>query len=101
MAEVAQQSRSRGRRRVIGKVTAAQRTPKTIRVAVQYRVRHRKYCKYVRRQTVMHVHDEKSEARQGDRVEIVECRPISKMKKWRLVQVVQKAPQEVAAVASV
>ncbi len=100
MAEVAQQSRSRGRRRVIGTVTAAQRSPKTIRVAVQYRVRHGKYSKYVRRRTVMYVHDEKNEARLGDRVEILECRPMSKMKKWRLVQVVQRAPQEVAAIAS-
>ncbi|HSW44370.1 MAG TPA: 30S ribosomal protein S17, partial [Phycisphaerae bacterium] len=69
MAEAAQQNKTRGHRRgVVGIVTSANKTPKTLRVAVQYRVKHPKYCKYVRHRTVVHAHDEKSEARLGDRV---------------------------------
>jgi small subunit ribosomal protein S17 len=82
------------RRRVIGVVTAAQKTPKTLRVVVQYRVKHPGYGKYVRHRTVLHAHDEKGEARQGDRVELAHCRPLSKTKNWRLVRVVIRAPQD-------
>lgn len=95
MAEAAQPKANRGqRRRVIGMVTAAHKTPKTLRVVVQYRVRHPRYGKYVRHRTVLHAHDEKGEAALGDRVELVECRPISRTKKWRLVRVVTRAPQD-------
>ncbi len=101
MVQAAEQSQARKRRRrVIGIVTAAQRTPKTLRVVAQYRVRHAKYGKYVRHRTVMHVHDEKNEARLGDRVEIAECRPISKLKRWCLVRIIDRAPQETATAAS-
>ncbi len=100
MAQAAEQSQARQRRRrVIGIVTAAQRTPKTLRVVSQYRVRHGKYGKYVRHRTIMHVHDEKNEARVGDRVEIAECRPLSKLKRWRLVRILDRAPQEMATAA--
>ncbi len=75
----------------IGVVTSASRN-KTIRVRVAYSVRHAKYGKLLRRATVLHAHDERNEARVGDRVEIMECRPISKTKSWRLVRVVEKAP---------
>jgi len=95
MAEAAQPKASRGQRRlVIGVVTAAHKTPKTLRVIVQYRVKHPRYSKYVRHRTVLHAHDEKGEAALGDRVELVECRPLSKTKKWRLVRVVTRAPQD-------
>ena len=95
MAEAAQSKATRGqRRRVIGIVTAARKTPKTLRVVVQYRTKHPRYSKYVRHRTVLHAHDEKGEASLGDRVELVECRPLSKTKKWRLVRVVTRAPQD-------
>jgi small subunit ribosomal protein S17 len=100
MAEAAQDSRTRGRRRLTGIVTSANKTPKTLRVVVQYRVKHRKYSKYMRHRTVLHVHDEKSEARTGDRVEIMECRPVSKTKTWRLVKVIERAPQEMEPAAA-
>jgi small subunit ribosomal protein S17 len=77
----------------VGLVTSDARD-KTIRVEVPFSVRHSKYGKYTRRRTVHHAHDEKNEARKGDRVEIMECRPISKTKSWRLVRIVEKAPQE-------
>ena len=66
---------------------------KSIRVTIDYKVRHLKYNKYIRRQTRLGVHDERNESKVGDLVEITECRPMSKMKSWRLVRVIQKAVQ--------
>jgi len=64
---------------------------KTITVELRRLVRHEKYGKYVYRTTRCHVHDEKNEAREGDTVEIMETRPLSKQKRWRLVRIVQRA----------
>ena len=81
------------RRMVTGVVTVANKTPKTIKVSVQYQMRHPKYGKTLRRLTKYTAHDEKGEAHAGDTVELIECRPISKTKVWRLVRVVRAAPQ--------
>ncbi len=78
------------RRQMIGLVTSDVRD-KTIRVQVDRLVKMPKYGKYLRRYTVLHAHDEKNEARTGDRVEVAECRPISKSKTWRLVRIVTRA----------
>ena len=67
---------------------------KTRKVAISFSVRHPKYGKYLRKKTVLHVHDEKNESKKGDRVEIAECRPISKTKSWTLLRVLEAAPQE-------
>lgn len=80
------------RNRVIGIVTS-DKVSKTRKVVFEYLARHAKYNKFVKRQTVLHVHDEKNESRAGDQVEVMSCRPISKMKTWRLVRVVTKATQ--------
>ena len=64
---------------------------KSIRVTIDYKVKHPKYGKYVRRRTKLGVHDEQNVAGVGDLVEIAECRPYSKDKSWRVVRVVQKA----------
>lgn len=74
----------------VGVVTSDMRD-KTIRVEVAFQVRHAKYGKFLRRAIVLHVHDPANEAHVGDRVEIAECRPISKTKHWRLVRVLHKA----------
>jgi small subunit ribosomal protein S17 len=66
-------------------------TDKTIKVVIDYKIKHPKYGKYMGRRTKLSVHDPKNESGLGDRVEIVECRPISKTKSWRLVKVVKKA----------
>lgn len=66
---------------------------KTIKVRIDRLVKHAKYGKYLRRRSVLHVHDEKNEAKVGDVVEIVECRPISKTKTWRLSKVIRRAVQ--------
>jgi small subunit ribosomal protein S17 len=82
------------RRIVTGRVTVANKTPKTIKVSVEYQTRHSKYGKTLRRLTKYTAHDEKGEAHAGDTVELMECRPISKTKVWRLVRVLRAAPQD-------
>lgn len=66
---------------------------KSVRVAIDYKVRHPKYGKYIKRRTKLAVHDEHNQSSPGDLIEIVGCRPYSKNKSWRLVRVVQKAVQ--------
>jgi small subunit ribosomal protein S17 len=80
------------RNRVIGMVTS-DTVNKTRKVVFEYLARHAKYNKYVKRQTVLHVHDEKNESHVGDQVEVMVCRPISKSKTWRLVRIVTKGTQ--------
>lgn len=64
---------------------------KSITVLIERRVKHPVYGKYMTRSTKLHVHDENNESRAGDKVEIVECRPMSKTKSWNLVRVVERA----------
>jgi small subunit ribosomal protein S17 len=64
---------------------------KSIKVAIEYALRHPKYGKLMRRRTVLGVHDELNKAAVGDVVGIAQCRPYSKLKKWRLVNVIKKA----------
>ena len=64
---------------------------KTRKVGVQWAVRHPKYGKYIKRRTVLQVHDDSNQSHKGDRVEVAECRPISKTKSWVLTRVVEKA----------
>jgi small subunit ribosomal protein S17 len=64
---------------------------KSIKVTIAYKTPHPLYHKVVNRQTVLHVHDEKNETKVGDKVEVMETRPISRLKRWRVVSIVQKA----------
>lgn len=80
---------------LIGVVTS-DRTSKTRRVNVERLTQHSKYKKIVRDRTVCYVHDEEEESKMGDTVEIVECRPRSKSKRWELVRVV-KSVSDVAS----
>jgi len=66
---------------------------KSVKVALDYKVKHPKYGKYIKRRTKIGVHDEHNQSGVGDVIEIAECRPISKTKSWRLVKVVKKAGQ--------
>jgi small subunit ribosomal protein S17 len=77
------------RRTCLGVVLSGKRD-KTIRVQVEELTRDTRYSKYLRRRSIMHVHDEKNEAQLRDTVEIAETRPISKSKSWRLVRVVKR-----------
>ena len=67
---------------------------KSITVVVQRLVKHPLYEKFLRRKTKLHAHDEKNEANIGDTVEIMETRPVSKLKRWRLVRVVARAEED-------
>jgi len=64
---------------------------KSVKVTVAYKTPHPLYHKVVNRQTVLHVHDEKNETKVGDKVEIMETRPLSRLKRWRVVSILQKA----------
>ena len=74
----------------IGLVTS-NRMDKTITVAVERKVKHPIYGKFVKKTTKVHAHDDKNECTIGDMVRIMETRPMSKTKRWRLVEVVEKA----------
>jgi small subunit ribosomal protein S17 len=64
---------------------------KSIKVTVAYKTPHPLYQKVVNRQTVLHVHDEKNETKIGDKVEVMGTRPLSRLKRWRVLNILQKA----------
>ncbi len=74
--------------RRIGVVSSDARD-KSRKVVISFQAKHPKYGKYLKKRTVINVHDEKNESHKGDRVEIAECRPISKTKSWVLVRVLE------------
>ena len=81
----------RGYRKVREGLVVSDKMEKTIVVEVEDRVKHALYAKVIRRTTKLKVHDEQNVAGIGDRVQIMETRPTSATKRWRLVQVVEKA----------
>jgi len=64
---------------------------KTITVLIERRVQHPIYGKYITRSTKLHVHDEDNQCKEGDLVRVEQCRPLSKSKSWRLVDIVERA----------
>ncbi|HYK44439.1 MAG TPA: 30S ribosomal protein S17 [Parafilimonas sp.] len=72
-------------------VVSSNKMDKTITVAVERKVKHPIYGKFVKKTTRFHAHDEKNECTIGDIVKIMETRPLSKIKRWRLVEIVEKA----------
>ena len=85
MTEVREQRKIR-----VGKVVS-DKMDKTIVVAIEDNVRHPKYGKIIKRTVKIHAHDEKNECAIGDKVAVMETRPLSKTKRWRLVEIVEKA----------
>ena len=77
-------------RRILIGVVTSDKAAKTRRVEIERLVRHPRYSKVIRKKTVCHVHDEANESSMGDKVEIEESRPLSKLKRWRLIRVVEK-----------
>ena len=71
-------------------VVTSEKMNKTVTVMVGRRTKHPKYGKYISLSTKYHVHDEKEACNEGDTVLIQECKPISKTKSWKLVEVIQK-----------
>ena len=72
-------------------VVKSNKMEKTITVTVERKVKHPIYGKFVKKTTSFHAHDEKNECTIGDVVRIMESRPLSKTKRWRLVEVIEKA----------
>jgi small subunit ribosomal protein S17 len=74
----------------LGKVVS-DKADKTITVRIDIAKRHRRYRKIVRSSSTVHVHDERNDANEGDLVRVVECRPMSRSKRWRLVEILERA----------
>jgi small subunit ribosomal protein S17 len=89
MAEI-QNTEARNLRKIRVGVVTSNKMAKTITVAVERKVKHPIYGKFVKKTTKFHAHDEKNECSIGDLVRIMETRPLSKTKRWRLVEVVEK-----------
>ena len=85
------QPEKRGKRRVETGVVTSDKMNKTRRVEIPRLVKHPRYGKYIKRRTICKVHDENNESHVGDTVEIMETRPLSKTKCWRLVRIVTKS----------
>jgi small subunit ribosomal protein S17 len=81
----------RGRRNELQGTVVSAAMDKTITIRIDHAKPHPKYHKIVRRSTRLHAHDERNEAGVGDVVRIVETRPLSKLKRWRMVEIVEKA----------
>ena len=82
----------KGTRTLSGKVTST-KMDKTIAVVIERQIKHPVYGKYIRRTTKLLAHDEQGEAHEGDTVTITPCRPMSRRKSWRLLEVLEKAAQ--------
>ncbi|NLX69659.1 MAG: 30S ribosomal protein S17 [Clostridiales bacterium] len=81
----------RGRRKVRVGTVVSDKMDKTVVVAVETLVKHKLYGKFVKRTKKFKAHDENNECRIGDKVRIMETRPLSKDKRWRVVEIVEKA----------
>ena len=84
-------SEARGIRKTRVGVVVSDKMDKTITIAVKYRVRHPLYGKIMNRTTKIKAHDEKNECAIGDTVRVMETRPLSHDKRWRLVEIIEKA----------
>ena len=82
--------KTRGMKRQVSGIIISNKMDKTITVKVERRVKHPVYGKIVRMSTKLTAHDEKNECNEGDTVKIMETRPLSKNKRWRLVEVIER-----------
>jgi small subunit ribosomal protein S17 len=81
----------RSARKVREGVVVSNKMDRTIVISIVERVRHPKYAKFVQRTKKLYAHDEANDAQVGDRVRVMETRPMSKLKRWRLVEVLERA----------
>ena len=87
----------RSERKTLVGLVSSDKMAKTITVQVERFARHPRFGKYVRGSTTCYAHDEKREAHTGDRVEIMETRPLSRLKRWRLVKVLARSGETAPA----
>jgi small subunit ribosomal protein S17 len=76
----------------VGRVVS-NKADKTVTIKIERQVQHPLYGKYIKRTSKVHAHDEDNSCNQGDLVKIVQCRPISKTKAWRVVEILERAPE--------
>jgi small subunit ribosomal protein S17 len=86
-------------RRAIGRVVS-NKMQKSVTVSIERLVKHPAYGKFIRRTTKLMAHDEDGACKEGDTVAIVECRPISKRKSWKVVEILERAPVETQATSA-
>jgi small subunit ribosomal protein S17 len=76
----------------VGRVVS-NKSDKTVTIKIERQVQHPLYGKYIKRTSKVHAHDEENSCSEGDLVKIVQCRPISKTKAWRVVEILERTPQ--------
>lgn len=86
------ESQTRNKRKSLTGTVTTRMGDKSVKVTVPYRIPHPLYGKIISRKTVLHAHDEKNESKPGDLVEIMETRPLSRLKRWRVVRVIDVSP---------
>jgi small subunit ribosomal protein S17 len=91
MAAESTESTERAQRKVREGIVISDKMENTVVVAVVDRVRHPRYGKTLQRTKKLYAHDEKSDAKMGDRVRVVETRPLSKLKRWRVEEILERA----------
>jgi len=90
---MSEKAEKKTQRKIIGRVVS-DKMDKTVSVAIERLVKHPVVGKYIRRTSKFMAHDENNECRTGDRVAISECRPIARNKSWRVVDIVERAPEQ-------
>ena len=90
MTEIKEATRPAGRKTFVG-VVHSNKMNKTIVVSVERLVKHAQYGKYIKRTTKLYAHDEENKANIGDKVLVMSTRPLSKTKRWRLIEVLERA----------
>jgi small subunit ribosomal protein S17 len=88
---MSQETDRNNRKELIG-VVRSKTGDKSVKVVYEYKIPHPLYKKEIRRKTTVHVHDEKNDSNVGDKVRIMATRPVSKLKRWRITEVLEKAP---------
>jgi len=86
------EEKTRNNRKELQGVVRSKTGDKSLKVVYEYKTPHPLYKKEIRRKTTVHVHDESNQSKVGDKVRIMATRPISKLKRWRVVEVIEKAP---------
>ena len=86
----------RSKRKVLSGTVTSRMGDKSVKVTVPFKVPHPRYLKVINRKSVLHVHDEENTARLGDRVEVTETRRLSKLKRFRISKILERAPEQIA-----
>lgn len=92
MSEEIKATEAKSQRTVVGRVVS-NKMDKTVSVAIERLIKHPVYGKYIRRTSKVMAHDANNDCKEGDRVAISECRPISKNKSWQVVNVIERAAE--------